>query len=262
MRPKDYLFYLLGIGDDPDAASSIITQQSLLPIQKGFYEVALLAATEADAIQACKAIHDAGKRSQGVLKLRQSRHRFEAIGLDAPWPTRRFHELHWLCGHIASPADIERLKGLADIIHVHHLQPVTSLSAPGVRVYQWRKEQDIFDFWHALYAARDNPNSFGLDWGSYANWSPQQLMGRYTSAQAKSPLQALQHLQNHVRLSELHDAQEALLVVKYKSTLSLGEYAQVVGTLESLLGCEITPALDLTEMSEGCSLKLLAFSRK
>lgn len=260
MRPRDYLFYLLGIGDDPDAASSIITQQSLLPIQEGFYEFALLAATEAEAIQACKAFHDAGKRSHGVLKLRQSHHRFEAIGLDAPWPKLRFHELHWLCGHLVSPADIERLKGLAYIIHVHHLQPVTPLSAPGVRVYQWRKEQDIFDFWHALYAARDNPNSFGLDWGSYAKWSPQQLIGRYASAQAKSPIQALQRLQNRVRLHQSDRAQEALLVVESTPTLTLGEYAQIVGGLAEVLGCEVAPVLHLTDLHEECKMKLLIFS--
>ncbi len=57
----------------------------------------------------------------------------------------------------------------------------------GIRVYQWTKEQDMFGFWHALYAARDNPNLLGLDWTSYATWNPQQLVGRYVSAQRNSP---------------------------------------------------------------------------
>lgn len=236
MRPRDYLFYLLGIGDDPQVAVPLVAQQSLPPTQEGFYEIALLAATEEEALRACKEFLKRGGSPHSPPKLRQSRHNFHAIALDATWPTQRFHELHWLCSHKASPANLQRLTGLADIIHVHYLQPDTSAMPPGIRVYQWTKEQDMFDFWHALYAAQDNPNLLGLDWGSYANWSPQQLIGRYASAQAKSALQALQHLRNRVRLYQSDRAQEALLVVEGTPTLTLGEYAQIVGSLLEVLG--------------------------
>ena len=259
MRPRDYLFYLLGSGDDPQVAVSLVVQQSLPPIQESCYEIALLTATEEEALRACKAFLERGSSPHEVSKLRQSRHNFHAIALDATWPTRRFHELHWLCGHKASPTNLQSLKGLADIIHVHYLRPAPSFLAPGIRVYQWRKEQDIFDFWHALYAARDNQNSLGLDWGSYTNW-PLQLIGRYTSAQAKSPLKALQHLQNRVRLPEPHDTQEALLVIQCKPTLRLREYVQIVGTLEGVLACQIAPVLHMTDVYEGCELNLLTFS--
>jgi len=130
----------------------------------------------------------------------------------------------------------------------------------GIRVYQWTKEQDMFDFWHTLYAARDNPNLLGLDWTSYATWSPQQLIGRYVSAQAKSALQALQHLRNRVRLNQSDRAQEALLVVEGTPTLTLDEYAQIVDSLAEVLGCEIAPVLHLTDLHEGCKMKLLMFS--
>ncbi|MDH1731285.1 hypothetical protein N5F00_17485 [Pseudomonas chengduensis] len=118
----------------------------------------------------------------------------------------------------------------------------------------------MFDFWHALYAARDNPNLLGLDWTSYATWNSQQLIGRYVSAQAKSALQALQHLRNRVRLPEPHDTQEALLVIQCKPTLTLREYVQIVGTLEGVLACQIAPVLHMTGLYEGCELKLLTFS--
>ncbi|AQZ33445.1 hypothetical protein BHQ29_09185 [Pseudomonas sp. LPH1] len=261
MRPRDYLFYLLGSGDDPQVAVSLVAQQSLAPIQEGCYEIALLAATEEEALLACKEFLERVSSPHEVSKLRQSRHNFHAIALDTSWPTRRFHELHWLCGNKASPASLQSLKGLADIIHIHHLQPAPVAMAPGIRVYQWTKEQDMFDFWHALYAAQSNPNSLGLDWGTYASWNPQQLIGSYTSAQAKSALQTLQHLLNRVRLHQPHTAQEALLVIEGKTTLTLAEYARIVGALEGAIKCEIAPALNLSGIHGGYRLKLLTFSR-
>lgn len=260
MRPQDYLFYLLGSGDDPQVAVSLVAQQSLAPIQEGCYEIALLAATEEEALRACKAFRERGSSLHELHKLRQSRHSFHAIALDAIWPTQRFHELHWLCGQRASPANLQSLKELADIIHVHHLLPTPSAMPSGIRVYQWTKEQDMFDFWHALYVARDNPTLLGLDWSSYASWSPQQLIGSYVSAQAKSALQALQHLRNRVRLHQSDRAQEALLVVEGAPTFTLGEYAQITSSLEEVLGCEVAPVLHLTDLHEGCKMKLLMFS--
>jgi len=118
----------------------------------------------------------------------------------------------------------------------------------------------MFDFWHALYAARDNPNSLGLDWGSYASWSPQQLIGRYISAQAKSPLQVLQRLRSRVRHHQSDRAQEALLVVEGTPTITLGEYAQIIDGLEEVLGCEVAPVLHLSDRHDGCKMKLLIFS--
>jgi len=260
MRPRDYLFYLLGSGDDPQIAVSLVAQQSWPPIQEGCYEIALLAATEEEALRACKEFLERGSSPHERHKQRQSRHNFHAIALDATWPTQRFHEVHWLCSHRASPADLQRLKGIADIIHVHYLRPAPVARPSGIRVYQWTKEQDMFDFWHALYTALDNPNLLGLDWTSYATWNPQQLIGRYVSAQAKSALQALQHLRNRVRLHQSDRAQEALLVVEGTPTLTLGEYAQIVGSLAEVLGCEIAPVLHLTDLHEGCKMKLLMFS--
>jgi hypothetical protein len=260
MQPRDYLFYLLGIGDNPQVAVSLVAQQSLAPIQEECYEIALLATTEGEALRACKAFLKTGSSPHERPMLRQSRHSFHAIALDAPWPIRRFHELHWLCGHKASPANLQSLRGLADIIHVHYLRPAPSAMAPGIRVYQWTKEQDMFDFWHALLVARDNPNALGLDWHSYACWNPQQLIGRYISAQAKSALQVLQRLRSRVRLHQSDRAQEALLVVEGTPTLTLGEYAQIIDGLEEVLGCEVAPVLHLSDRHEGCKMKLLIFS--
>ncbi|UTN84516.1 hypothetical protein [Pseudomonas aeruginosa] len=260
MRPRDYLFYLLDIGDDPQVAVPLVSQQSSPPTQEGRYEIALLAATEEEALRACREFLERGSSPHELPKQRQSRHNFHPIATDTTWPTQRFHELHWLCSHRDSPANLQRLKGLADIIHVHYLRPAPSAMPAGIRVYQWTKEQDMFDFWHTLYAARDNPNLLGLDWTSYATWNPQQLIGRYVSAQAKSALQALQHLRNRVRLNQSDRAQEALLVVEGTPTLTLGEYAQIVDSLAEVLGCEIAPVLHLTDLHEGCKMKLLMFS--
>ena len=261
MRPRDYLFYLLGSGDDPQIAVSLVAQQSWPPIQERCHEIALLAATEEEALRACKEFLERGSSPHERHKQRQSRHNFHAIALDATWPTQRFHEVHWLCSHRASPADLQRLKGIADIIHVHYLRPAPSAMPAGIRVYQWTKEQDMFDFWHTLYAARDNPNLLWLDWTSYATWNPQQLIGRYVSAQAKSAFQALQHLRNRVRLHQSDRAQEALLVVEGAPTFTLGEYAQITSSLEEVLGCEVAPVLHLTDLHKGCKMKLLIFLR-
>ncbi|ENT9838693.1 TPA: hypothetical protein ACXJEI_001580 [Pseudomonas aeruginosa] len=55
-------------------------------------------------------------------------------------------------------------------------------------------------------------------------------------------------------------AQQALLVVENTPTLTLGEYAQIVGRLAEVLGCEVAPVLHLTDLHEGCKMKLLMFS--
>lgn len=259
MRFKDYLFYLLNMGENPEDAAVTRQQHHLGRVgETHFYEIALLVYS-GEASQLLPANPGTGNDlAAWVPSLKH--HRFTQLSLDAALPSQPFDELHWLCTDQTDPTSLERLKKMARLIHIHFVGVPTGSIFPEERVYHWQRRQDIFDFWSSLYRARDSLSSFGLNWGSNLSKSSQPMIGHYTSAYGNTPSQALLNLKNSMRLTEPPGAQEAVLVIESSPALSVDEYVSIMDLVGCLLGCDIAPVLHLSDEHERCNLRLLTFS--
>lgn len=261
MQFKDYLYYLLNMGENPEEAAVTRQQRSLERVgEEHFHEIALFFPSREEATHLLPTNYWTGD-DLTVCELPLKHHQFTLLNFDSPLPSKPFDELHWLCTDQTNTTCLEWLRKAARLIHIHFVgTPATAGIFAEVRIYHWQRRQDIFDFWRSLYRARDNLSSFGLNWGSHPGKSSLPVIGRYTCAYGYTPNRALLHLKNRIRLTKPLVAQEAILVIESSPILSVGEFTCIMDLMGSLLECDIAPVLHLSEEHERCHLRLLTFT--
>lgn len=260
-QPRGYFYQLLNQADDIESAA-IDAAQKTLDLRERYsinFDIALVAETQAKAQQLLGML----KQSSAALLAKANcfnRHRFTAHGLDQPWPERHFDEIHWLSSSSEEPPPSDFLSDMADVIHVHHLAPCKPLPCSGCRTYLWHTEQALAEFWTSLYLAREMPSIPGLDWDSYSSWQPAELcIGQAVTSRGPTPSAATAALLAQVKHARLSTAAEAILVIEGSYDLSIGDYVDILRTLESEVGCDVIPTGWTAPTYSGCGLRLLTF---
>lgn len=258
-RPRDYLYHVLCQGEDVENARQSVEHQHpdyRCPNPNGI-EIALIAETEAEAkqlvgriLQHCSSALPKEQSHCGLLN-------FTALGLDQDLPNRRFEEIHWLCTSAGSAAPCEHLSGLADIIHIHHFTQARPLIYPRFRNYQWRNQRELAAFWASLYLAQEIRSIPGLNWDSYASWSPGPTIGQTATGWGITPTDSVASLLADTQPAMCSDALHTLLVIEANFDLTLGDYVSVQEQLGEVIECELITTGWQTANSSGFGLKLL-----
>ncbi|WP_394562122.1 hypothetical protein [Aquipseudomonas alcaligenes] len=261
-RPRDYLYHLLGLGEDVESARKSMEHQftDCQELRTSNFEVALIAATEAEAKQLVSCILQHCSTALPIDGRRCGQLNFTALGQDQTWPDKRFDELHWLSTSSDSEVPWEQLSGLADIVHVHHFSKAAPLTAPQACNYQWRSQQELTDFWASLYLAREIRGIPGLKWDSFAPWPPGSTVGQTAAGWGSTPTAAVASLLASTPLATLDSAPDALLVIEANYGFTWGDYAYVMEQVAKAIGREVSSTGWMATNYSGYGLKLLVFS--
>jgi hypothetical protein len=256
-RPGDYLYPLYCQGEEVEGAARFLAHQTpkRQELTMGHFEIALAAATNAEARQMMHCM----LKHCGPGQRECRRHRFTTLGLDQNGPRRRFDEVHWLNTSVSATTPWEYLFVLADTVHIHHFAPPGPPLQTSARHYQWRNRQELVSFWVSLYLAREGPCIPGLDWSSYATWSPGPCLGHASAGRGATPAAAVAALLAQTEPAIQGNAVHALLVIEANHSLTLGDYASIVELLETAIGCEVIATGCLSANYADYALRLLAF---
>lgn len=257
-RLRDYLYHVLYQGEDVESARQSVGHQH--PDYRCGIEIALIAATEAVAKQLVGSILKHCSTALPIDEWRCGKLNFTALGLDQTWPNRSFDELHWLCTSSGSATPWEHLPGLVDTIHIHHFTQDKPPPYPHFRNYQWRNQQELAAFWASLYLAREIRGIPGLNWDSYAPWSPGPTIGQTAAGWGATPTAAVASLLANTPPAMCSSALHALLVIEANYDFTPGDYVSVLEQLGKVIECDVIPTGWLTADYSGCGLKLLIFS--
>lgn len=212
-------------------------------------DIALLAPTRAQAEHLLARILQAGNIEHA---------RFFALGMDESRPEMFFHEVHWLPGGNAV-LPRQSLSSLAAIVHTHQWRlPYRELHS-GFRHYIWDSSEQMAGFWASLYRARGNPAIPGLDWNSYADWSPGLRVGRSLRACGVNLAEAVELLSARLHDTPCRAAGQALLIIEAGCPVTFGGYVDALERLGRETGAEVIPTGWQVAQSSGCGLWLSWF---
>lgn len=261
-RPRDYLYHLLGLGEDVEGARKIVENQftDIQRLSTSNFEVALIAATEAEARQLVSCILQRCSTALPIDGGRCGQLNFTALGQNQAWPDKSFDEFHWLCAPSDSAMPWEHLSGAADTLHVHYFTQAEPPAYPHFRSYLWGSQQELAAFWASLYLAREIRGIPGLKWDSYASWSPGSTIGQTAAGWGSTPTAAIASLLANTPLAMRSCARDALLVVEANYGFTWGDYADVMEHVGKAIGRDVIPTGWMSANYSGYGLKLLVFS--
>lgn len=212
-------------------------------------DIALLAPTRAQAEHLLARIRQAGNIEHA---------RFFALGMDESRSERFFHEAHWLPGgNTVLPR--QSLVSLAAIVHIHQWRLPHRELHSGFRHYIWDSSEQMAGFWASLYRARGNPAIPGLDWNSYADWSPGLRVGRSLRAHGVNLAEAVELLSARLHDTPCRAADQALLIIEAGCQVTFGGYVDALERLGRETGAEVIPTGWQVTQSSGCGLWLSWF---
>lgn len=212
-------------------------------------DIALLAPTRAQAEHLLARILQAGNIEHA---------QFFALGMDESRIEKYFHEVHWLPGGNAV-LPRQSLSSLAAIVHTHQWRlPYRELHS-GFRHYIWDSSEQMAGFWASLYRARGNPAIPGLDWNSYADWSPGLRVGRSLRAHGVNLAEAVELLSARLHDTPCRAAGQALLIIEAGCQVTFGGYIDALERLGRETGAEVIPTGWQVAQSSGCGLWLSWF---
>lgn len=261
-RPRDYLFHLLGLGEDVESARKSLEHQLTggQELSTGTFEIALIAATEAEAKQLVSCILQHCSNALPIAAGRCGQLNFSALGHNQAWSDKRFDELHWLCTPTDSAMPWEHLSSVADTLHVHYFTQPKPPAYPHFRSYHWGSRHELAAFWASLYLAREIRGIPGLKWDSYASWSPGSTIGQTSAGWGYTLTAAIASLLANTPLAMRSCARDALLVVEANYDFTWGDYANVMEQVGKAIGRDVAPTGWMTADYSGYGLKLLVFS--
>lgn len=261
-RPHDYRYHLLGLDEDIESARKSVEHQFTngQKLNKKIFEVALTAATEAEAKQLVNCILRHCSTALYIDNEHCGQLRFTALGQKQAWPNKHFDELHWLCTSPASVVPWEDLSGWAEIVHIHHFSQAPLPAIPQARNYQWQNQQELAAFWASLYLAREINGVPGLNWDSYGSWSPDSTIGQTSAGWGSTLTAAVAALLAGTPIEMRGCALSSLLVIEANEAFTWGDYCSVMEQVGKALRHEITPTGWITADYSGYGLKLLVFS--
>jgi len=260
--PRDYLYHLLGLGEDVESARKSVEHQltDCQELSTSNFEVALIAATEAEAKQLVSCILQHCSTALPVDGGRCGQLHFTALGQNQTWPDKRFDELHWLCTSPGSAMPWEHLSGLSESIHIHHFTQTEPQVYPPFRSYKWQSQRELAAFWASLYLAREIRGIPGLKWDSFASYLPGSTVGQTAAGWGSTPTAAVASLLANTPLAMCNFALDALLVIEANYDLTWGDYASVMEHVGKAIWHNVVPTGWMTANYSGYGLKLLVFN--